>query len=55
MSRIENNKFQIFKEFFDPREAINEVAKIMEFQALQKNLQLNIIISNDVPEKIMTD
>jgi hypothetical protein len=32
MSRIENNKFQIFKEIFEIRAAVTEVAKIMEFQ-----------------------
>jgi signal transduction histidine kinase len=32
MSRIENNKFNIFKELFDIRAAVNEVTQIMEFQ-----------------------
>ena len=31
MSRIENNKFQIFKELFDVRETIEEVCKVMDF------------------------
>ena len=31
MSRIENNKFVIFQEFFEIRTAIQEVISIMEF------------------------
>ena len=50
MSRIENNKFQIFKEFFDIRSAIQEVASIMEFQTTQKGLSLNISVDEVVPE-----
>jgi hypothetical protein len=38
MSRIENNKFQIFKEMFNIRNVVNEVCKIMEFQIFQKKL-----------------
>jgi signal transduction histidine kinase len=38
MSRIENNKFQIFKELFKIREAVQDVCKIMEFQVNQKHL-----------------
>ena len=50
MSRIENNKFQILKEYFDIRTAIQEVASIMEFQTTQKGLSLNILVDNVVPE-----
>jgi signal transduction histidine kinase len=50
MSRIENNKFQIFKEFFDIRSAVQEVASIMEFQTTQKGLSLNISVDDVVPE-----
>ena len=32
MSRLENNKFEIFKDFFDIRQVIDEVANIMRFQ-----------------------
>ena len=55
MSRIENNKFTIFKEMFDIEEAVKEVAQIMEFQAKQKNLYIKIHIERNVPKKIMTD
>lgn len=32
MSRLENNKFSVFKEMFDIRATINEVLDIMKFQ-----------------------
>jgi len=31
MSRLENNKFTIFREFFDIRQAIDNVCSIMKF------------------------
>jgi hypothetical protein len=31
MSRIENNKFEVSLEKFDPRSAVNEVCAIMQF------------------------
>ncbi len=55
MSRIENNKFTIFKGMFDIEEAVKEVFQIMEFQAKQKNLFLKIHIEKNVPKKIETD
>jgi len=55
MSRIENNKFQIFKEFFDVRTAVQEVASIMEFQTTQKGLSLIILVDEVVPENVQTD
>ena len=45
MSRLENNKFFIFKEMVNIREAIQEVCSIMKFSLEQKNLALNIKIS----------
>jgi signal transduction histidine kinase len=38
ISRIENNKFSLYKEKFDIREAANEVCDIMKFQIEQKGL-----------------
>jgi signal transduction histidine kinase len=32
MSRLENNKFSIFREFFELRQAIEGVCSIMRFQ-----------------------
>lgn len=45
ISRLENNKFQIFKEFFDVRKAVEEVCDIMRFQFEQKKIQLRLMIS----------
>lgn len=55
MSRIENNKFQIYKEFFDIRNTVDEVTKVMEFQTTQKNLILHTEIDDEVPEQIKSD
>lgn len=55
MTRLENNKFSIFKEMVDIRLAIQEVCGIMKFQLTQKNLALNVSISQLVPHKILTD
>ena len=55
MSRLENNKFQIFKDLFDLRKVVYEVADLMKFQIEQKNLRFDIKISDSVPEKITTD
>ncbi len=55
MSRIENNKFQIFKELFKIREAVQDVCKIMEFQVNQKHLELKLDIAKDIPERILSD
>lgn len=56
MSRIENNKFQVFEELFLLRDAVTEVCKIMEFQTRQKNnLRLEVDIGPEVPWKVKTD
>lgn len=55
MSRIENNKFQINKDYFSIRDAVEEVCKIMEFQVLQKNLALNVDFESSVPDKLFSD
>jgi signal transduction histidine kinase len=55
MSRLENNKFSIFKEMVDIRSAIEEVCGIMKFQLTAKNLALNLKISKEVPSKVKTD
>lgn len=54
-SRLENNKFQIFKEFFDPKKAIEEVCEIMKFQIEQKNLLLKVQYSGRLPHRIYSD
>lgn len=55
MSRIENGRFIIDSEYFDIREAVNEVVTIMRFQASQKRITLTVHISNEVPKQIKTD
>ncbi|TNV85569.1 hypothetical protein FGO68_gene3449 [Halteria grandinella] len=55
MSRIENKKFSIYKELCDIRQAIKEVADIMQFQLDQKNLKLQIHVKEGVPGKVETD
>ena len=50
MSRLENNKFSLFKEFFNLKKAITEVCEIMRFQLSQKGLDMKIFIEDDVPE-----
>lgn len=55
ISRLENNKFTLYKEIFDIRNAVNEVCEIMKFQLNQKNLGLEMNISDKVPLKIYSD
>lgn len=55
ISRLENNKFTLYKEIFDIRNAVNEVCEIMKFQLNQKNLGLEMNISEKVPLKIYSD
>ena len=55
MSRLENNKFSIFKELCDIKDAIKQVCAIMKFQVTEKKLALNVEISEKVPAKIYTD
>ena len=55
MSRIENNKFSIFKEMFDIKSSVNEVCDIMRFQFESKNLALKLTISPKVPLTLLTD
>jgi hypothetical protein len=38
LTRFENNKFTIFKELFEIREALNEVKEIMTFTLEQRNI-----------------
>ena len=55
MSRLENNKFQIFNELFDVRKAVEDVCNIMRFQLTSKDLDLRIVIQPSVPKKILAD
>ena len=55
MSRIENNKFTIYKDSFDIRDAVNEVCDIMKFQLDSKGLKLEAKIGDEVPRQITSD
>ncbi len=55
MSRLENNKFSIYREFFDIRQAVENVCSIMKFTLEQKGIKLIMNINKDVPQKIHTD
>jgi signal transduction histidine kinase len=55
ISRIENNNFTLFMETFDIRAAVNQVCDIMNFQLEQKNLKLELAISQRVPARIYSD
>ncbi|TNV84121.1 hypothetical protein FGO68_gene2356 [Halteria grandinella] len=55
ISRLENNKFQIFKEMFEVRDLVKQVSDIMRFQVEQKGLLLKVQISEKVPWRIHSD
>lgn len=40
MSRIENGKFEIYKDMFNLKETVKEVSDCLEFQASSKNIKL---------------
>lgn len=46
ISRIENNKFQLFMDQCDLRKAVHEVCDIMRFQFEQKKLGFDLVISD---------
>ncbi|TNV82979.1 hypothetical protein FGO68_gene4039 [Halteria grandinella] len=55
ISRLENNKFSIYKESFDIREAVDEISEIMRFQIEQKGLKQIVYIDDSVPYMIHSD
>lgn len=55
ISRLENNKFTLFKDNFDIRAAVNEVCEIMKFQIDQKGLQMEVSVSPRIPQKLFSD
>ena len=55
MSRIENNKFQINLEEFSIRNTIQGIKDVMTYQTDQKNIKLEVNISDRVPSKIKSD
>ena len=55
MSRIENGKFELFKENFDIHEAVNDVINTLEYPAKAKNLNLNFNFSDSIQRMIFSD
>lgn len=55
MSRIENNKFQMFEDLFNIRDAVNEVSQIMKFQIEEKGLQIHTTVDPLVPVQQIND
>lgn len=55
ISRLENNKFQIFKELFDLRLLVKEVTEILGFQIEEKGLKLELTIHKSVPGRVYSD
>ena len=55
ITRIENNKFTLFKDFFNIRETIVEVCDVMRFQTDQKELGFEVEITERVPYKLFSD
>ncbi|TNV82825.1 hypothetical protein FGO68_gene15916 [Halteria grandinella] len=55
ISRLENNKFQIFKECFAIRQVVAEVSDIMSFQMEQKGITQIVQVSANVPPIICSD
>eukprot|EP00347_Sterkiella_histriomuscorum_P005611 403355932 len=55
MSRLENNKFVINRDYFDVRLTVQQTIEIMEIQVKQKHLQLILEIDDSVSKKIFSD
>ena len=55
ISRLENNKFNIFEDVFSLRDAVEEVSQIMRFQISEKGLQLITEIGTRVPPRVLND
>jgi signal transduction histidine kinase len=55
VSRLENGRFDIFKEPFDIRAALLDVFEVMHFAVEQKSLAFNLQIEEEVPQRIISD
>ena len=49
VTRLANNKFEIFKEKFNLRMVVQDVYEVMKFQIEQKSLQFNLEFSDSIP------
>ena len=55
MNRLENNKFELYKDLFDIKEVVNDVCDIMRSQTDLKKLELILNFSQRVPKKVYSD
>ena len=49
MSKIEDGRFDLVREFFDVRESVQHVCDVMRFQAQSRRLKMEIDIKGSVP------
>ena len=49
VTRLANNKFEIFKENFNLRMVVQDVYEVMKFQIEQKSLQFKLEFSDSIP------
>lgn len=55
LSKLESNKFNIEKIPFNLNRTLNEVVKLMKVKAQEKEILLNLNISPNVPEEVVSD
>lgn len=55
ITRIENNRFEVFPSLFNIREVLNEVCEVMRFQIDSKGLGFFLRVGQQVPLTIVTD
>lgn len=55
ITRIENHKFEIQKDYFAIKDMVQEVCDLMRFQFDSKNLTLKVNVESSVPLKIYSD
>ena len=55
LSKLESNKFEIEKIPFNLNKTLNEVVKLMKVKAQEKQIFLNLNISQNVPKEVVSD
>lgn len=55
VTRLANNKFEIFKENFNLKNAVNEVFEVMKFQIEEKGLEFKLDFSEFIPTSVFSD
>ena len=55
ISKIESGKLEIIKARYKPKNLFEDCAKLLEPRILDKNLEFNVKISEDLPYKLMGD